>query len=93
MADLQTASCDVCRVVKKDSNHWFRVWINAMEWLNAEGIVCIAPWNAEVSAKHFHCCGPAHALQKVAELMGQAAVPSTEPPPVRVELTKEDSDV
>ena len=80
MADLQTASCDVCGVIKGAQNHWFRVWNASL--VAGRAWIIIATWDAPPAVKHSHCCGEQHALRKAAELLagiGQAAVASTEP--------------
>lgn len=84
----QPFACDVCGVIKGAQNHWFRVWRD-------ENAVYITGWGNYAPNKsmllltpadfHYHCCGEEHALRKAAELLaslGQAAVPSMEPPPV-----------
>jgi hypothetical protein len=64
MAELaQPFSCDVCGVIKQDSNHWYRVW------KDERGRVIVSPWEFIPEVDHSHLCGPAHMLKRVAELM------------------------
>jgi len=71
MAELQTATCDVCGAVKREQNHWFRVWI--VPGLNKQSdMVAITLWNFTAwDLSHFHCCGEEHALRKAGELLGK----------------------
>jgi hypothetical protein len=68
MADLpRQFTCDVCQVLKREANHWFRIW------RDDEGLVAIAPWNYDVGEiEHEHACGESHALNLAARLLGQA---------------------
>jgi len=69
MADLNSASCDVCGTIKREQNHWFRVWIDP-----SYGWLIIAPWKFDPGLKHAHCCGEQHAVQKAGELLGKGGV-------------------
>ena len=67
MADVLSSSCDVCGTIKREANHWFRVW------KYYEGLVVIAPWNYDLDEEppvHKHPCGEDHALKLAARLLG-----------------------
>jgi hypothetical protein len=71
MADVLSASCDICDVLKGRANHWYRVW-------KANSAIGIAPWSLDIPDKHFHACGEVHALQLAARLLGKpAALPDS----------------
>lgn len=66
MADVLSSSCDVCGTIKKEANHWFRVWQN----VEAHRIVHIGPWDYKPPVDHLHACGEDHALKLAARLLG-----------------------
>ena len=69
MADVSSSYCDVCGALKKEANHWFRVWTNDID-------VVISPWNRilDTISKHQHACGEGHALKLAARLLGKRDV-------------------
>lgn len=64
VADLPNPqTCDVCGTIKRDANHWWRVFIDEL------GLVCICPWSRLPKFSHNHACGEEHALKIAARLM------------------------
>lgn len=61
--DLHPFVCDVCKVHKGETNHWWRVW------RTEDGLILIAPWEFIPTVKHQHVCGVEHALRIAARLM------------------------
>jgi hypothetical protein len=75
MANLpQPFSCDICQTIKRDANHWYRVW------RDDHGLIMMAPWSLDLEIEHFHACGEDHALRLIARLNSPAALPETSEP-------------
>ena len=69
MADVLSSSCDICGTIKREANHWFRVWECPSG--DDKGLVVIARWSYEVGdMRHQHACGEDHALKLAARLLG-----------------------
>jgi hypothetical protein len=68
MADVLSATCDICGVIKKEANHWYRVW------KNRDDVIGIAPWSLPMEEmRHQHACGEDHALKLAARLLGKSS--------------------
>lgn len=68
MADVLSATCDICGVIKREANHWYRVWKN-----KNTSIIHIAPWSSRPETPHQHACGEDHALKLAARLLGKSS--------------------
>ena len=60
---IDTWACDICKTQKKETNHWYKGWIN--EEFSGRGI-CIYQWHVEVS-NCVHLCG----IECVTKWMGR----------------------
>jgi hypothetical protein len=55
MANITTQSCDVCGVMRKETNHWFRIVV----WVAFEspGRISVYPWTFNLyDTIHQHAC-------------------------------------
>lgn len=73
MADVLSATCDICGVIKREANHWYRVW------KYEDGDIVIATWPQQVGLPHFHACGEDHALKLASRLLNSSRLADPEP--------------
>jgi hypothetical protein len=69
---VDTYACDVCQTIKKDTNHWWLMWIDGHDDASFCGLPAMhaAPWNLRgLATAEFHLCGEACVQKKVAEFL------------------------
>jgi hypothetical protein len=72
--------CDVCQLVKKEVNNWWKVWVDG------SGMFCSAPAEAMTHAPNDgikDICGKQHAIEMYSRYLetGQLDKPVFQPPP------------
>ena len=63
MATLNTFICDVCGMQKKDTNHWWLLFIHADS-------IGLFKWEAQSKEDALHLCSESCAVKKISEFMG-----------------------
>lgn len=66
MAKIETYKCDVCGVLKGETNHWFKISMGTAYAIVAKFDV------AETGESLSHVCGQSCAQHKLNEFMGRA---------------------
>jgi hypothetical protein len=68
---VDTYACDVCQTQKKDTNHWWLMWIREVDEPRFEvPAMELTPWNTSALDKAaIHLCGEACVAKKVSEFL------------------------